>query len=87
MRHLATAVVLALIAAPVLADTAAPAPEAPQPAKPKLVCRPLPAPTGSPRPQGRVCKTAEEWRARDRDTLVQGRLEDQTKIEPAGPKI
>ena len=87
MRHLATAAVLALIATPVLADNAAPAPTATQPAKPKLVCRPLPAPTGSHRPQGRVCKTAEEWRVRDRDVYLQAPLEDQTKIEPAGPKI
>ena len=87
MRHLATTVVLALIANPALADASAPAADATTPAKPKTICRPLPAPTGSHRPQGRVCKTIEEWRARDRDTLMQGRLEDQTKIEPAGPKI
>lgn len=56
-------------------------------AKPKKICRPLPARTGSHRPQGRVCKTAEEWRIRDRDVYMQGPLEDTTKVEPAGPKI
>lgn len=89
MRHAASLVALALIAAPVpvLAADAAPAPEATKAAKPKLVCRPLPARTGSHRPQGRVCKTAEEWRVRDRDVYMQGRMEDTTTVQPAGPKI
>ena len=89
MRHLATALVLALAAAPVpvLAADAAPTPEATEAAKPKLICRPLPARTGSHRPQGRVCKTAAEWKIRDKDVYMEGRMEDTTKVEPAGPKI
>lgn len=89
MRHLATALVLALVAAPapVLAADAAPTPEATTAAKPKLICRPLPARTGSHRPQGRVCKTAAEWKVRDKDVYMEGRMEDTTKVEPVGPKI
>lgn len=90
MRYLAAAAcLLCLPAAPGAAETSPSTHEAGQPTqiKPKLVCRPLPARTGSHRPQGRVCKTAEEWRARDRDVYMQAPMEDQTRVEPAGPKI
>ncbi|NBW74973.1 MAG: hypothetical protein EBR34_04160 [Sphingomonadaceae bacterium] len=88
MRLATTVLALAMMTGttPLLAADA-PAPEATKAAKPKMICRPLPARTGSHRPQGRICKTAEEWRIRDRDVYVQGPLEDQTKVEPVGPKI
>lgn len=87
--RLATTIALSLIGlgAPALAADPAPAPAPTEAAKPKKICRPLPARTGSHRPEGRICKTAEEWRIRDRDVYVQGPLEEQTKVEVSGPKI
>ncbi len=89
MRLAPILIALAVGTAPVaaLAAEPAPAPAATEAAKPKKICRPLPARTGSHRPQGKVCKTAEEWRARDRDQYLQAPLEDTTRIEPVGPQI
>jgi hypothetical protein len=37
--------------------------------KPHLICRTAPAPTGSMRVGKRTCRTAEEWKARNRPAL------------------
>ena len=85
MRLVPIVIALALGTAPTAALAAEPAPDATEAAKPKKICRPLPARTGSHRPQGKVCRTAEEWRIRDRDQYLQAPLEDATKVTPAGP--
>ncbi|MCZ8323874.1 MAG: hypothetical protein O9283_01265 [Sphingomonadaceae bacterium] len=87
MRLVPVLIALAFGTAPAAVLASEPAPAATEAAKPKKICRLLPARTGSHRPQGRVCKTAEEWRARDRDQYMQAPLEDTTKIEPVGPQI
>ena len=87
MRLVPVLIALAIGTAPAAVLATEPAPAATEAAKPKKICRLLPARTGSHRPQGRVCKTAEEWRARDRDQYLQAPLEDTTKIEPVGPQI
>lgn len=87
MRLAPILLALTLGTAPAAAFAADPAPAIAEAAKPKKICRPLPARTGSHRPQGKVCKTAEEWRIRDRDQLLQAPLEDTTKVEIPGPKI
>jgi hypothetical protein len=86
MRILATAVILLTAPVPAMAADAPAGSPAPQ-VKEKKICRPLPARTGSHRPQGRVCKTAAEWKIRDRDQYIQAPIEDATKVEVSGPKI
>jgi hypothetical protein len=81
-----SAFALGTTGAAVAADPA-PAQTTAKAAKPKLLCRPIRARTGSHRPQGKVCKTADEWRIRDRDVLVQGPLEDNTRVEVKNPPI
>lgn len=86
MRILAAAIVMFALPVPAVAADSPTGAQAPQ-AKEKKICRPLPARTGSHRPQGRVCKTAAEWKIRDRDQYMQAPIEDTTKVEVSGPKI
>lgn len=82
LTMLAAALALAL---PTLALAEAPPQgEAPKPPKVKKVCRYTPPPTGSNRPGKRRCRTAEEWRAEDRETLDYDRTDIGTPVRSQG---
>ena len=77
------AAIALVVAAPAFAQTPAASAEAPaETVKEKKICRPLPARTGSHRPHGKVCKTAAEWRARDKDRYMEGRFEESVGFKP-----
>jgi hypothetical protein len=79
----ASAVMLALASAPVAAnDPASGGQGATEAAKPKKICRNLAPRTGSHRPQGRVCKTAEEWKLRDKDRYAEAPFEQHNGYKP-----
>ena len=58
-RSISLAVVAALVAVPLAAQTTAPAPDAPKPKKPRMVCR-QDGDTGSHFVK-RICHTEAEW--------------------------
>ena len=80
---IALAVMMLVVDIPaVAAEPVAAGQTAGEPQKVKKICRNTPPRTGTRRPQGRICKTAEEWRALDRDVYTEGRFEHHNDFRP-----
>lgn len=86
MRNMAlfcSAMMLAMASAPAAAsDPASGGQGTAESAKPKKICRNLAPRTGTHRPQGRVCKTAEEWKIRDKDRYAEAPFEQHNGYKP-----
>lgn len=83
MRLIGLTLATLALSAPVSAASEPAPAEAPAPApaaKPKKICRPVAGKTGSNLGSRRACRTADEWRERDRADVSLSPVQDGTPI-------